>query len=88
MSEKHQVFSRDDDRYARYLFRSRWQPLVAFIGIIGCGVVIIFSAVPALFILGAKLTKRGTLKDDDDLIGDVVGAWIGVRIFSSWRHSH
>jgi amino acid transporter len=82
--EKRRIFSRNDSRYIRYLFKSRWQPLFAYIGIIGCGIVILFSGFPALFILGARssLTNVSNLKKAEALVWDVIGAYFGVRRLS------
>ena len=79
--EKRRIFSRNDPRYIRDLFKSRWQPLFAYIGIIGCSIVILFSGFPALFILGARssLTDVSNLKKAEALVWDVIGAYFGVR---------
>lgn len=76
------VFSRNDDLYKTHLFKSRWQPLPAWIGIIGCGFVIVWSGIPPLIILITKgsLTSTGTIKSTTSLAFDVVGAYIGVCI--------
>jgi amino acid transporter len=72
------IFGRKDTNYKRYLFKSRWQPLPAYIGIVGCTIVVIFSGFPALFILGAEPKNSTTLKDKTALLLDLVGAWFGV----------
>lgn len=81
--EKCRIFSRNDPRYIRYLFKSRWQPLVAYVGIVGCGIVILFSGFPALFILGARsgLSDDSNLKKPEALVGDVIGAYFGPFLF-------
>lgn len=80
--EKEKVFSRNDPLYITHLFKTRWQPLPAYIGIIGCTFVIIWSGIPPLVILIAKggLTSTGNLKSTTSLAFDVIGAYAGVRI--------
>jgi amino acid transporter len=74
------VLSRNDDLYVERLFKSRWQPLPAWIGIIGCSFVIVWSGIPPLLILCAKgsLTSTEGLKSTTALAFDVVGAYAGV----------
>lgn len=81
--EKRRIFSRNDPRYIRYLFKSQWQPLFAYIGIIGCGIVILFSGFPALFIIKARssLTDVSNLKKAEALVWDAIGAYFGPLLF-------
>ncbi|KAF2831684.1 hypothetical protein CC86DRAFT_431605, partial [Ophiobolus disseminans] len=82
--EKRKLFSRNDPLYISHLFKSRWQPLPAYIGIGGCAFVIIWSGIPPLVILAAKhsLTSTGSLKSTVDLAFDVFGAYIGPFLFA------
>jgi hypothetical protein len=75
------VLSRNDKLYIASLFKSRWQPLPAYIGMVGCSFVIIWSGFPPLYILAARhtLTSSDDLKDTVALVFDVIGAYIGVR---------
>ena len=75
------ILSRNDRLYIANLFKSRWQPLPAYIGIIGCSFVIIWSGIPPLYVLAARhtLTSSDSLKDTVALVFDVIGAYIGVR---------
>lgn len=86
--EKRKILSRDDPLYISRMFKSRWQPLPAYVGIVGCLLVIIWSGIPPLYIIGAKsgLTSLGHLKSGVALAFDVVGAYIGVRHPCSCPH--
>ncbi|KAH7374374.1 amino acid permease-domain-containing protein [Pyrenochaeta sp. MPI-SDFR-AT-0127] len=92
--EKDKIFGRSDPLYKKYLFRSRWQPLPAYIGIVGCAFVIIWSGIPPLVILIAKgsLTSTGNLKSTTSLVFDVLGAYIGPILFAilffSYKYMH
>lgn len=74
------IISRNDPLYISKMFKSRWQPLPAYIGMIGCIFVVIWSGVPPLYILGAKngLTSTNLLKPSVSLACDVLGAYSGV----------
>lgn len=81
--ERRHIFSRNDELYISRLFKSRWQPLPAYIGILGCTSVIIWSGIPPLVILIAKgnLTTTENLKTTLSLAFDVLGAYIGPSLF-------
>ncbi|KAJ4363567.1 hypothetical protein N0V83_009863 [Neocucurbitaria cava] len=83
--EKRKIFSRNDPLYISRLFKSRWQPLPAYIGIIGCAFVIVWSGVPPLIILVTKgsLQSTASLKSTISLAFDVLGAYIGPFLFAS-----
>lgn len=78
------ILSRDDPLYIKRLFKSRWQPLPAYVGIVGCSCVVVWSGIPALYMLGAKgkLTSSNNIKSSVALAFDVVGVYIGVRTLS------
>ena len=80
---RRKILSRDDPLYISRLFKSRWQPLPAYIGIIGCSFIIIWSGIPPLYILVAResLTSSDNLKSTIALAFDVIGAYVGVCIF-------
>jgi amino acid transporter len=82
---KRKVFGRNHPLYISRLFKSRWQPLPAYIGIIGSAFVIIWSGIPPLVILIAKgsLTSTTNLKSTVSLAFDVLGAYIGPFLFAS-----
>jgi amino acid transporter len=82
---KRKVFGRNHPLYNSRLFKSRWQPLPAYIGIIGSAFVIVWSGVPPLVILIAKgsLTSTPYLKSTVSLAFDVLGAYIGPFLFAS-----
>ena len=82
--EKGKIFSRNDPLYTSRLFKSRWQPLPAYIGIIGCACVIFWSGIPPLVILATKgtLTSTENLKSTISLAFDVLGAYIGPCLFA------
>ncbi|KAH8589041.1 hypothetical protein B0O99DRAFT_664761 [Bisporella sp. PMI_857] len=84
--EKRGLLERGSDLYVTRLFRSRWQPLPAYIGIVGCAIVIIWSGIPPLYILIARehLTLSSNLKSKAALVLDVVGYYIGPVIFATF----
>ncbi|KAJ4355767.1 uncharacterized protein N0V89_003787 [Didymosphaeria variabile] len=82
--EERRILSRNDPLYISRMFKSRWQPLPAYIGIIGCIFVVIWSGVPPLYILGSKsgLTSTDHLKSNVGLGCDVLGAYSGPFLFA------
>jgi amino acid transporter len=82
---KRRVFGRNHPLYISRLFKSRWQPLPAYIGIIGSAFVIVWSGIPPLVILITKgsLTSTSNLKSTISLAFDVLGAYIGPFLFAS-----
>ena len=82
--EKRKILSRNDPLYTSRLFKSRWQPLPAYIGIIGCACVVFWSGVPPLIILATKgsLTSTYKLKSTISLAFDVIGSYIGPCLFA------
>ncbi|KAF1833515.1 hypothetical protein BDW02DRAFT_569955 [Decorospora gaudefroyi] len=88
------IFSRNHPLYKSRLFKSRWQPLPVYVGIIGFAFVIIWSGIPPLVILVAKgsLTSTDNLKSTVSLAFDVMGAYIGPFLFAtlylSYKYIH
>ncbi|PSN74606.1 hypothetical protein BS50DRAFT_19661 [Corynespora cassiicola Philippines] len=84
--EKRKIFSRNDELYITRLFKSRWQPVPAYIGIFGCTFVVVWSGIPPLYILIARqnLTSTANLKPTSALAFDVLGAYIGPIIFATF----
>ncbi|KAF2875146.1 amino acid permease-domain-containing protein [Massariosphaeria phaeospora] len=84
--DKRKILSRDDRLYIKKLFKSRWQPLPAYIGIVGCVFVIIWSGIPPIYILAARgsLTSTDNLKQTVSLTFDVFGAYIGPLLFAGF----
>lgn len=82
---KRKIFGRNHPLYKSRLFKSRWQPLPAYIGIIGSAFVVIWSGIPPLLILVTKgsLTSTKRLKPTISLAFDVLGAYIGPLLFVS-----
>ncbi|KAE8831138.1 hypothetical protein PTNB85_07725 [Pyrenophora teres f. teres] len=86
---KRRIFSRQHPLYRSRLFKSRWQPLPAYIGIVGSACVIAWSGIPPLVILVTKgsinsdSASRTQLKSTTSLLFDVVGAYIGPFVFAS-----
>lgn len=84
--KERKIFGRNDALYAKYLFKSRWQPLPAYIGIIGCAFVVAWTGVTPILLLIAKrrltasLPENPGLKSTTDLVVDVFGAYIGVSM--------
>ncbi|RAR11739.1 aat family amino acid transporter [Stemphylium lycopersici] len=81
---KRKIFGRNHPLYKSRLFKSRWQPLPAYIGIIGSAFVIVWSGIPPLVILISKgsLTSTDKLKSTISLAFDVLGAYIGPFLFA------
>ncbi|CAN9289579.1 unnamed protein product [Alternaria alternata] len=81
---KRKIFGRNHPLYKSRLFKSRWQPLPAYIGMIGSTFVLIWSGIPPLIILIARgnLSSPGNLKSTISLAFDVIGAYIGPAIFA------
>ncbi|KAH8623841.1 aat family amino acid transporter [Alternaria alternata] len=81
---KRKIFGRNHPLYKSRLFKSRWQPLPAYIGMIGSTFVLVWSGIPPLIILIAKrnLSTFGNLKSSTSLAFDVIGAYIGPAIFA------
>ncbi len=81
-------FSRDGDVYQMKHYRARWQPMWAILGLIGSGLIILFSGWPAIYILRARhtLSTDALLKDNKYLAADLVGAYSGVssRFFNQF----
>ncbi|CAO2651531.1 Nn.00g041010.m01.CDS01 [Neocucurbitaria sp. VM-36] len=92
--EKRKIFSRNDPLYISRLFKSRWQPLPAYIGIVGCAFVIVWSGIPPLIILIAKgsLDSTVNLKSTISLTFDVLGGYMGpflfVLLYLSYKYIH
>ncbi|CAI6334541.1 unnamed protein product [Periconia digitata] len=90
--ERRQILSRNDALYISRMFKSRWQPLPAYIGIAGCSFIIIWSGVPALWIICSNRPGEPRLKNKVALGCDVLGAWIGPLIFAglylSYKYTH
>ncbi|KAF2187484.1 hypothetical protein K469DRAFT_772116 [Zopfia rhizophila CBS 207.26] len=78
------IFSRDDPLYISRLFKSRWQPVPAIIGIIGCSFILLWSGIPPLYILAARRSSASAdeLKGPVGLAFDVIGAYLGPVIFA------
>ncbi|PVI08350.1 hypothetical protein DM02DRAFT_621234 [Periconia macrospinosa] len=84
--EKRKIVSRNENLYKKKMFKSRWQPLPAYIGIIGCAFVVVWSGIPPLYIICAKasLTDTQHLKSNFALGFDIFGAWIGPFLFATF----
>jgi amino acid transporter len=82
---KRKIFGRNHPLYKTRLFKSRWQPLPAYIGIVGSAFVLVWSGIPPLVILVTKgsLTSTNHLKSTISLAFDVLGAYIGPFLFAS-----
>ncbi|EMD63420.1 hypothetical protein GGP41_005918 [Bipolaris sorokiniana] len=80
---KRKIFGRNHPLYKSRLFKSRWQPLPAYIGIVGSACVILWSGIPPFIILVTKsnLTSTKSLKSTISLAFDVLGAYIGPVLF-------
>ena len=81
---KRKIFGRNHPLYKTRLFKSRWQPLPAYIGICGSAFVLVWSGIPPLVILITKgrLTSTDNLKSTISLAFDILGAYIGPFLFA------
>ncbi|KAF2248498.1 hypothetical protein BU26DRAFT_531763 [Trematosphaeria pertusa] len=88
--EKRGILSRNDPLYISRMFKSRWQPIPAYIGIVGCSFVAVWSGIPPLYILWAKggLTSTSNLKSNVALACDVLGAYSGPLLFATFYLSY
>ncbi|KAJ4298149.1 hypothetical protein N0V90_006048 [Kalmusia sp. IMI 367209] len=84
--EERRILSRNDPLYISRMFKSRWQPLPAYVGIIGCTFVVIWSGVHPLYILISKggLTSTEHLKSNFALGCDILGAYLGPFLFATF----
>jgi hypothetical protein len=75
------VLGRDSDEYKKNYYRAHWQPTCAITGLVGCTLIVLFSGWPAIYLLKERntLSTASDLKGTLDLIGDVIGAYSGVR---------
>jgi hypothetical protein len=75
------VLGRDSDEYKTNYYRAHWQPACAITGLVGCTLVVLFSGWPAIYLLKQRntMSTASNLKNTLDLIGDIIGAYSGVR---------
>jgi hypothetical protein len=75
------VLGRDSDEYRKNYYRAHWQPTCAITGLVGCTLIVLFSGWPAIYLLKEKntLSTASDLKGTLDLVGDIIGAYSGVR---------
>ncbi|OCL08475.1 hypothetical protein AOQ84DRAFT_439560 [Glonium stellatum] len=94
---KRQVYSRDQHRYMSRHYRAHWQPMWAYIGLIGCVLIVIFSGWPAIYILRSRhhLLADKYLKTNVQLAADLIGAYAGPLLFCTlylgwkiWHKTH
>lgn len=76
------VFSRDEELYRKRHYRAHWQPLCAIFGLFGCSMIVVFSGWPAIYLLSRYdvLKPDHSIKPVQSLVGDLVGAYLGVNI--------
>jgi hypothetical protein len=81
---KAKLIIRDSAPYKAKHYRAHWQPFCAWVGLVGCIAIIIFSGWPAIHVLRTwdSLTERDKLKSKGSLGADVAGAYAGVSIYS------
>ncbi|KAF2728706.1 hypothetical protein EJ04DRAFT_538260 [Polyplosphaeria fusca] len=84
------VLSRNDRLYIERLFKSRWQPLTAYIGLVGCAFIAFWYGVPSIVILATKgsLTSTKNLKSTTALAFDVIGAYLGPILFAAFYFAY
>lgn len=88
------VYSRDRDPYMSKHYRAHWQPTWAYVGLIGCILIVLFSGWPAIYILHSRhnLVADKDLKTNVQLAGDLIGAYAGPLLFCAlylgWKFWH
>ena len=86
--ERDGIFSRDHPLYAKRYYRAHWQPVWAWIGLVGVSLIILFSGWPAIYIMVARrtLATDTLLKSNALLAADLIGAYSGVSPMSVDLH--
>ena len=74
MAHYHRIIDRDGKTYKSKHYRAHWQPLWAYLGLLLCSLLMIFSGWAAIYDLVAK--SEGVKKGD--AIVDLVAAYLGV----------
>ena len=75
MAVYNKIIDRDGSAYKRKHYRAHWQPLWAFLGLLLCSLLMLFSGWAAVYDLAVEspgVTRRGS-------IVNLVAAYIGVR---------
>ena len=82
--EKHNRMSRDSPPYTTLYYRAHWQPLCAYVGLLGCTLLALFSGWVPIYILAARKKFGGNdnLLSNTALIAELVGAYSGVSVSS------
>lgn len=79
--QMHDRLSRNELLYMKLYYRGHWQPLCAYVGLVGCTLLVLFSGWVPIYILAArgKFGGYNDLKGNTALIAQVLGAYSGVR---------
>lgn len=80
--------SRDGSPYMDLYYRGHWQPFCAYVGLLGCTLLVLFSGWVPIYILSAKgkLGGNDNLLGNNALIAQIVGAYSGVS-FPHWLYN-
>ena len=78
--QKHDRLSRNEPPYTSLYYRGHWQPLCAYVGLVGCTLLVLFSGWVPIYILAArgKLGGYDDLSSNTALIAQLLGAYSGV----------
>ena len=77
MAFYYRIMDRDDKKYKlNHYYRAHWQPFWAYLGLLLCSLLVIFSGWAAIYDLIAK--SEGVKRED--AIVDLVAAYLGVSI--------
>jgi amino acid transporter len=78
--QMHDRMSRDRLPYTDLYYRGHWQPLCAYVGLVGCILLVLFSGWVPIYILAARGKHGGydDLSSNTALIAQILGAYSGV----------
>jgi len=78
--QMHDRLSRNEVSYTSLYYRGHWQPLCAYVGIVGCTLLVLFSGWVPIYILAARGKFGGydDLSSNTALIVQLLGAYSGV----------
>jgi amino acid permease len=78
--QMHDRLSRNELPYTSLYYRGHWQPLCAYVGLVGCTLLVLFSGWVPIYILAArgKFGGYNDLSSNTALIVQLLGAYSGV----------
>lgn len=76
MAFYHRVMNRDETPYKRNHYRAHWQPLWAYLGLLLCSLLMLFSGWAAIY----DLVRRSEGVKRQDSVVDLIAAYLGVGL--------